>query len=516
MFCATQYNAGLTQYNIFNNAAFTPVFDACDFVSPTVNLTITDISATFTYSFVNNPFNAGQPLKLYYGTNSGGSTGYSSYASTVVGGGSYSLGGLIAGGTQPYYFYMQKGYIRSPTITALTAINPTVGTITSTTAAISYNLVTQYGALSYSLFYNTSSVPINTIPTGVITLTGLTPSSVYNYYTKIIYSYNVIQQSNTGNSFTTNNNTAYGLSIFAGIYNTSATPTPTTGVLATNTGINSPRQLVYDNTRNILFFGESNAPVCGINLSTNILTTYFSATIGVRTTSGVCLDSASNLYFTISTMGVYKSINLATPTFLFTINNEISMVCDKNDNIIATSTTDLYYYNKTTATTTNYAGLSFNGLYYDSTNDQIWVTGIGIYVYQINSTNATLNTTPIYTNANYQTNTYPLGAKLATWGINYWSCIFMNATKDSNNNLLIVDYGNNAIYRATPGTDGKYGLFPGSATPSFTLLVANNSNAIFNTTQITTPYYIICVGNDAYFSQRMSYVISKITNYIYI
>jgi ribosomal protein S19 len=41
---------------------------------------------------------------------------------------------------------------------------------------------------------------------GVITLTGLTINTLYNYYTKIIYSYNVIQQSNTGNSFTTNGN----------------------------------------------------------------------------------------------------------------------------------------------------------------------------------------------------------------------------------------------------------------------------------------------------------------------
>jgi hypothetical protein len=211
MFCATQYNAGLTQYNIQYNSAFTPVFDACDFVAPTVNVLMTDISATFTYSFVNNPFNAGQPLKLYYGTNSGGSTSYSSYASTDVGGGSYSLSGLVPGGTQPYYFYMQKGYIRSPTITALTAYNPTATLITGG-ANISYTISTYYGLSVYgsTLYYGTyygsteNNYTINTpLYLGNIPLTTLASNAVYYYYTKILYSYQVFQYSDMNRNFTT-------------------------------------------------------------------------------------------------------------------------------------------------------------------------------------------------------------------------------------------------------------------------------------------------------------------------
>jgi hypothetical protein len=174
----------------------------CDLVSPTVNVTITDISATLTYSgFVDNTFNAGRPLLLYSSTNQS-TTGYSS--TEVTGTASYSLGGLT-GGTQPYYFYIQKGYIRSPMITALTANNPTVSNITSSTAAINYSISTYYGVSVYgsTLYYGTTSYAAISGLSGTITLTGLTSNTLYYYYTKILYSYNVIQQSNTINNFTT-------------------------------------------------------------------------------------------------------------------------------------------------------------------------------------------------------------------------------------------------------------------------------------------------------------------------
>jgi hypothetical protein len=97
-------------------------------------------------------------------------------------------------------------------ITALTANNPTVSNITNNTADINYNIATYYGVfiygstLYYGTYYNSfdNSFIISAPPySGAITLTGLNSTTPYYYYTKIIYSYNVIQFSNKLINFTT-------------------------------------------------------------------------------------------------------------------------------------------------------------------------------------------------------------------------------------------------------------------------------------------------------------------------
>jgi hypothetical protein len=202
------------------------------------------------------------------------------------------------------------------------------------------------------------------------------------------------------------------------------------------------------------------------------------------------------------------------------------MTCDNNNNIYVSGNNDNIIIAKPTSySTTLYTksgGISSNGdgCYYDFSNNHLWVTSsvgtVGVY-----SFSAGVITGVVYSNTNYNISSYPV-ANLITSNVGtnaVTNARFMYCKKDKQNNLVVTDYGNNCIYRISPGSDNKYGMFPGSVIPTFKLLVANgNSNAYFNVTTntLSAPHDIVFIGNDAYFSTRGTHVICKIQNYALI